>query len=88
MVHVEGGDGAVGERPALLQHHVLGQVAGQEALAGAAGAGEDDAPVLLQLRHVALQHGLGHQRLEHQAVCAVLLHTCRRGSPGLAGPQV
>lgn len=76
MVDVEGGDDALGQLPALSEDHVLGQAVGQVGLARAAGAGQDDAPVLHQQGHVALQDGLRDQRLEHQPVQTALAQTC------------
>lgn len=76
LVHVEGADDALSDLAARALHQVLGQPVGQVGLAGAAGAGEDEAPVLEQEANVVLHHGLGDQRLEHQAVHALLLQTC------------
>lgn len=59
VVHIEGGDDPVRQLPALPKHQVLRQPVGQVGLPGAAGAGQDDAPVLHQQGHVALQDGLG-----------------------------
>lgn len=66
VVHVEGGDDTIRQLPSLPQHQVLGQPVGQVGFPGAAGAGEDDPPVLHQQGHIALQDGLGDQGLEHQ----------------------
>lgn len=75
LVHVEGADDALGDLAARALHQVLGQPIGQVGLAGAAGAREDEAPVLEQQADVVLHHGLGDQCLEHQAVDALLLQT-------------
>lgn len=77
VVDVEGGDGGLAGLAALLLHQVLGQPGRQVGLACSAGAGEDDATVLQQQGDVALQHGLGDERLKHQAVLRLLTHTCR-----------
>lgn len=75
LVHVEGADDALGDLAAGALHQVLGQPVGQVGLARAAGAREDEAPVLQQEAYVVLHHRLGDQRLEHQAVDALLLQT-------------
>lgn len=77
LVHVEASHGGVGHLHAGLRDDVLGQLAGHVGLAGAAGAGQDDAPVLHQQVQVALDDGLGDKGVEYQPVNAVLIHTCR-----------
>lgn len=78
VVDIEGGDDALSQLPALPEHHELRQTVGQVGFARAAGARQDDPPVLHQQGHVALQDGLGDQRLKHQPVQAVLADTCSR----------
>lgn len=78
VVHVEGGDDSLCQLSSLPKHQVLGQPVGQVGLPGAAGAGENDAPVLHQQGDVALQDGLGDQGLECQRVQAVLREPCVR----------
>lgn len=75
LVHVEGADDALGDLAARALHQVLGQPVGQVGLPRAAGAREDEAPVLEQEAYVVLHHRLGDQGLEHQAVDALLLQT-------------
>jgi hypothetical protein len=74
-VHVEGADDALGDFTARALHEVFGQPIGQVGLACATGAREDKAPVLEQEAYVVLHHGLGDERLKHQAVDALLLQT-------------
>lgn len=78
VVNIEGGNDALSQLPALPEDHVLRQAIGQVGFARATGARQDDPPVLHQQGHVALQDGLGDQRLEHQPVQAVLADTCSR----------
>lgn len=75
-MHVEGADDALCDLTTRALYQVLGQAIGQVGLARAAGAGEDEAPVLEQEADVVLHHRLGDERLEHQAVHAFLLQTC------------
>lgn len=79
MVHVEGDDGVRGQGSPLQKQQVSGQLIGQVGLARAAGARQDDAAVLPQQRHVALQHGLGDESVEDQRVHALVAHawTCK-----------
>ena len=76
LVHVEGADDALSDLAARALHQVLGQAVGQVGLAGAAGAREDEPPVLEQQADVVLHHGLGDERLKHQAVHTFLPETC------------
>jgi len=75
VVHVEAGHVVLRHRLPHLGEDVLGQLGGHEGFAGAAGSGEDDAPMLHQQVEVPLDDGLWDQRVKHQAVDAVLLHT-------------
>ncbi len=60
-----------------LDGEVLGEFLREESFAGAARAAQDDALVLEQQRHVALHDRLRDQRLERQAVDAVLQRVCK-----------
>lgn len=75
LVHVEGADDALGDLAAGALDQVLSQPVGQVGLARATGAREHETPVLEQEADVVLHHGLGDERLEHQAVDALLLET-------------
>lgn len=73
LVHVESADDALRDLAAGTLHQVFSQPVGQVGLPCAAGAREDEAPVLEQEADVMLHHRLGDQCLKHQAVDALLL---------------
>lgn len=75
-MHVESADDAISDLPARALHQILSQPVGQVGLARATGAREHEAPVLQQEAYVVLHHGLGDERLEHQAVDTLLLQPC------------
>lgn len=75
LVHAEAGHVVLGHFLPHLANDVLGQLGGQEGFSGAAGSWEDDATMLHQQVEVPLDDGLWNQRVEHQAVYTVLLHT-------------
>ena len=76
-MHVEGDHDAIGEVSAAPVHQVLCQVGSEVGLAGAARPRQDEAAVLQQQADVVLAHGLGDERLKHQAVHTLFLQTCR-----------
>lgn len=75
LVHVEAGHVVLRHLLPHLGNDVLRQLGGQEGFAGAAGSREDDTAMLHQQVEVSLDDGLWNQRVKHQAVDAVLLHT-------------
>ena len=75
VVHVESDDGVRCQRSALQQQQVSRQLIGQVGLSCPAGAGQDDAPVLLQQGDVALQHRLRDQGVENEGVHVLTAHT-------------
>lgn len=74
-MHVERDRDAVGGLAPATLHQVLGEAGGQVALACAAGTRQHDAPMLEQQADVVLHHGLGDERLKHQAVHTLLTQT-------------
>jgi hypothetical protein len=78
VVHVKGRNDAICQLPSFPKYHVLREPVGQVGFPSAAGAREDDPPVLRQQGYVALQDGLGDQGLKHQRVQAVFREPCLR----------
>lgn len=75
MVDVEGDDVAlIGQFP-LSQCQMLRQSVGQVGFPSATGARKDDPAMFQKQRHVALEHGFGNQRLEHQRILGLRVHT-------------
>lgn len=74
VVYVESDDGVRGQGSALHEQQVSRQLIGQVGLSRTAGTRQDDASVLLQQGHVALQHRLRDQRVEHERVHTLAAH--------------
>lgn len=68
MIHVKGGNDAICQLPSFPKDHILREPVGQVGFPSAAGAREDDAPVLRQQGDVALEDGLGDQGFKDQRV--------------------
>lgn len=75
LVHVEGGDKARAGVTAALLQQVLSQTRGEIGLPCAAGARQDQSPVLQKQTYVVLHHWLGDERLENQTIHTFILNT-------------